>query len=253
MSSPTVFVLSLALALAVNAIVAAGAAVAALGVSPIRQGPTNIVVSASTLRPEDLGAITSRVSGQATVTPIASRALSVNVSGQTSTVTVEGVQPNFEQLASWRLDQGRFFTSEDETSLSAVAVLSPSLHAAVGQAIRIGDRPFTVVGIGEPPQARNVVLLPFRTAQIRLFGRNALDEIVLQVSTPAEATSVTDQVEALLRTRHNLHADQSDDFAISDAPIGAASPPVVTGSRVLQVIQQFACSAKNTCPRRVVS
>jgi putative ABC transport system permease protein len=240
----------------VNALVAIGAAAAATRVTLPAAAPTTIVVSSpnssGALRPADLVAVTNQFSGQATVSPMAMRKELVNLDGAQSSVAVEGVRANFAQLAAWHVDEGSFFTSQDENALNAVAVVSQSLapNASVGDIIDISGKPFTIVGLGSGGSVQNVVLVPFRTAQIRLFGADALDDIYLQVGSAAQVQSVTGQVEALLRLRHNLPAGQRDDFTISDMPLDTEStaPAAITGTRILRVIQQFDCSTKNICP-----
>jgi hypothetical protein len=242
--------------LVVNALVAIGAAAAATSVTPLGAAPTTIVVSSpnapGALRLADLIAVTNQFSGQATVSPMAARTEPVTLDGSQSSVTVEGVRANFAQLAAWHVDAGSFFTSQDETALNAVAVVSQTFapHSSVGDTIDIGGKPFTIVGLGSGGSVKNVVLVPFRTAQIRLFGANALDDIYLQVSSASQVQSVTGQVEALLRLRHNLSGGQADDFTISNMPLDSdpAARPTITGTRILRVIQQFDCSAKNICP-----
>jgi hypothetical protein len=183
---------------------------------------------------------------------MAMRREQVNLDGVETSVTVEGVRANFARLSAWRVDQGSFFTSQDEAALNAVAVVSQSLasNASVGDTIQISGKPFTIVGLGSSGSPQNVVLIPFRTAQIRLFGANALDDIYVQVDSPSQVPDVTQQLESLLRLRHNLAASQGDDFTISDLPLDTdpTAGTAITGTRILRVIQQFGCSAKNICP-----
>src|SRR5579859_5397009 len=122
---------SLALALIINALVAVGAAVAALDVAPVRGAQTDLIVSSSALKPADVIAVRNTVTGQASASPITSRSEPVNLSGRQTAVTVEGVQPNFEQLAGWQVEQGRFFTSQDDAASSALAVVSESVDPTV--------------------------------------------------------------------------------------------------------------------------
>jgi putative ABC transport system permease protein len=189
--------------------------------------------------------------------PVVSGTEAVSVETQSAqVVVVQGVPPNFAQISGWQTDQGRFLAGQDDASLDRVAVVDESLarqlfpgSAAIGASIRIRDIPFTIVGVGSDPRRESVVLVPLRTAQIRLFGPAALNAIMLRVSSEAEANSVSQQTEALLRTRHNLRANQPDDFTISAAALSSHTENAITGKRVLQVIQQFVCPAKNTCPR----
>ena len=248
MSTAKVFAVSLCLALLINGLAAVGGAVAALDVSQSHVQATDVVVSGRSLRPADLAALTQQVGAEAAVSPLVLRSESVEVAGRQTTASVEGVQPNFARLVGWRVDEGGFFTSQDEASLNPVAVVSRSLapDAALEDVIRIRGIAFTIVGFasGSPP---NAVLIPLHTAQIRLFGATALDEIVLHVGSTTEATSVGQQVETLLRARHKLRPGEPNDFTMSDVSRDAQPTDPIDATRVLQVIQQFACSAKYIC------
>ena len=252
---------SLALALLVNAVVTLGVAVtaAAVDVTHSPDGPVELAVSSvhgtAGFRPDDLAAITDQVNAEALISPIASRVEPLSLDGAQTTATVEGVLPNFARLTTWHLAEGSFFTSQDESALNAVAVVSQGLgpNATVGDTIRILDKPFTIVGVGSDTWPGKTVLVPLRTAQIRLFGPKALDEIFLQVDSMAQALTVTHQVDSLLRSRHNLRGGQADDFSVANVQLGAPDPPRLSQLRVLRVIQQFACSTKSSCVSRAVN
>ena len=248
-------VVSLVVALLINGLVAVGAAVAALDAAP-SSAPTNLVLASRALKPADLVAVRTALSDQAAMSPMASRSEQASIGALQTTVTVEGVQPNYAQLAAWQVDQGRFFTSQDETSLDPVAVVSDDLSpaASVGGIVRLQDVPFTIVGVGRATGAQHqqLVLVPLRTGQIRLFGASAVDAVFLQVGSQNEVSGVTGQLEGLLRTRHNLRPGQPDDFSISDVQSPDARD-AITGTSVLRVIEQFVCSAKDSCARLGVS
>jgi putative ABC transport system permease protein len=249
MSTAKVFALSLSLALLINGLVAVGGAVAALDVAQPHAQTTDLVVSARSLRPADLAALTRRVGGEASISPLVVRSEPVDIAGRQTNVTVEGVQPGFAHLEAWHIQEGGFFSSQDETSLNAVAVVSRGLapDASLQDVVVIRGVPFTIVGFGSADSGQNVVLIPLRTAQIRLFGATALDQIVLQVGSTTEAASVGQQVEALLRSRHSLAPGQANDFTIADVARGESASDAISATRVLQAIQQFACSAKYIC------
>jgi len=253
--------LSLVLALLVNAVVTLGVAVAAaaVDVSHSDDGPVDLAVSSiqgtAGFRPDDLVAISGQLNGEALISPVASRVEPLSLNGAQSTATVEGVLPNFARLTTWHLREGSFFTTQDEAALNAVAVVSQNVasNATVGDTIRIEDKPFTIVGVGSDSWPGKTVLVPLRTAQIRLFGPTALDAIYLQVASAAEASTVRHQVDSLLRTRHNLLAGQTDDFTVANVQLGEPTQPALSETRVLHVIEQFACSAKSSCVSRAVN
>jgi len=213
----------------------------------------------------DIAALSRAVFGTAAVGAGASAA-----NGQTS---IQGVDPSFAQVTSDRLVQGTFFTSQDATSANRVAVLGQTLSSrlfqspqtAVGATIRIRNVPFTVIGVvaSQPPAAAaglgpgrsadDAVLIPFQTGQIRLFGANALDAVLVQVADANQTDAVSQDVEQLLRQRHQVRAGQPDGFTIrtsSNTPTagvgGTASQAL---GQVLDLARQYGCEAKGLCAR----
>jgi putative ABC transport system permease protein len=49
---------------------------------------------------------------------------------------------------------------------------------------------------------------------VRLFGPFSINQIVVQVADGSQLTAATSQLEALLRSRHQLQPGQADDFSI---------------------------------------
>ena len=78
----------------------------------------------------------------------------------------------------------------------------------VGQVIRIRNVPFTVVGVLAPKgqtsfqDQDDMVFVPFRAAQLRLFGSNAINSISVQAADADEMDGVSAGVSQLLRERH---------------------------------------------------
>jgi putative ABC transport system permease protein len=91
----------------------------------------------------------------------------------------------------------------------------------IGREIYVGEIPATVVGVMEELgrsfgfDQDDLVFVPFDTA-LTLFGREAADQVQLRIQL-AEALDVPGFKEAatdLLRRRHDLGPDDSDDFQI---------------------------------------
>jgi putative ABC transport system permease protein len=59
-----------------------------------------------------------------------------------------------------------------------------------------------------------VILIPFQTGQVRLFGSNALNSIQVQAARADQLDEVTQEITQLLRQRHRLGANQADDFTV---------------------------------------
>jgi hypothetical protein len=208
------------------------------------------------LKPADVTALGRQVIGVRAVSPVVSGLEPVSVGPSTVSAEIQGVEPNFQQFTRWQLVRGAFFTQQNDAVFDRVAVIDDTLAtrlfqndaSAVGQSVRIRDIPFTVIGIGSGDEQTNVVLVPFHTGQVRLFGPTALNQVVLQLSPTTQATAVGAQVEQLLRQRHSLNSGQPDDFSVSSATVAGDAPSSVA-VRIVQLAQEVGCVSKNVCPR----
>src|SRR5690606_38594116 len=96
----------------------------------------------------------------------------------------------------------------------------------VGQSIRLGRVPFTVVGVleskgqgGWGQDQDDVVLVPLETARRRLMGAmglppGAVQQIAVGVTRAEDLGYVQEQIEALLRQRHDIQPGAEDDFRV---------------------------------------
>src|SRR6185369_16886558 len=89
---------------------------------------------------------------------------------------------------------------------------------AVGQAIRIKNVPFRVVGVLEKKGGNMMgqdqddqIIAPYTTVMKQLQGRSRIDLIYVSADQVSEAQT---EIEALLRQRHRLQPGQESDFSI---------------------------------------
>jgi putative ABC transport system permease protein len=100
---------------------------------------------------------------------------------------------------------------------------------ATGNSLRIGDVPFTVIGVlaakGQGAAGRSqddVVFVPLATAQSRIVGaahaanRASVDFIAVKLSEPDAAERVREAIREVLRTRHHLRPEVAEDFVIEN-------------------------------------
>ncbi len=135
-----------------------------------------------------------------------------------------GTSAAYPQAHDWALGRGVFFSTADVKSYAAVAVLgqtvADSLFARgtdpVGQYIVLNNVMFQVIGLmaarGASPQGQDqddVVLVPFTTGGLRLFGQSFLRTITVAVDDVSLIDATQDEVATLLQSRH-----QSTDFRI---------------------------------------
>jgi putative ABC transport system permease protein len=207
------------------------------------RGMPTLVNVQPTLRFEDADAIARELPEIKTVAEMQT-AFDVDIKyrDRTTSVVVIGVSPNWLQLRSEDVQDGAFFTQEQNTSLARVAVLGTEARATLfpdedplGKNFRIADVPFQVIGSlksrGAGPgggSLDNLVLIPVDTASRRLFNRDFLTMLVAQVRDPERSTEATDRVSALLRDRHHIRPPALDDFTITNP---AATMAQVTRAR----------------------
>ncbi|WP_312436438.1 MacB family efflux pump subunit [Janthinobacterium sp.] len=146
---------------------------------------------------------------------------------------VRGTGPALPQIQTWPVAKGGFFTEQDEREMATVAVLGarlaekllPDVPNPVGQSILIGNVPFQVIGVmsskgaltGEKDED-DVLLLPFSTAGIRVFGQREPTYTVLAAADVKRVTEVEAAVDAVLFERHRIR-----DYGISNAAASIAA------------------------------
>jgi putative ABC transport system permease protein len=145
----------------------------------------------------------------------------------------QGVQPDFFDINSWTIAEGEGFDAQDYTGADKVVILGETVRrtlfgeeSGVGQTIRLGRVPFTVVGTLKPKgqggfgqDQDDVMMVPLQTARRRLMGAmglpaGAVMQISLTVANAKDLSYVQGEVEALLRQRHKIAPGAEDDFNV---------------------------------------
>lgn len=145
----------------------------------------------------------------------------------------QGVQPDFFDINGWVIANGEGFDAQDYTSAGKVVLLGETVRRTlfgdepgIGQTIRLGRVPFTVVGTLKPKgqggfgqDQDDVVMVPLQTARRRLMGAmglpaGAVMQIALTVADAKDLAYVQGEVEALLRQRHRIKPGEEDDFNV---------------------------------------
>jgi len=145
----------------------------------------------------------------------------------------QGVQADFFDINSWTIANGEGFDAQDYSSAGKVVILGETVRrelfgeeTGVGQTVRIGRVPFTVVGTLAPKgqggfgqDQDDVMMVPLETARRRLMGAmglppSAVMQIALTVADAKDLSYVQGEVEALLRQRHKIAPGDDDDFNV---------------------------------------
>ncbi len=153
----------------------------------------------------------------------------VSYQGQEEARSFMGATASYVEVQTAEVERGRFFTPEEETNLSKIAVLGNQLAKdffgnddPLGKTIKIKDQNFTIVGIFKKRGAiafgainqDESVFVPLRTAQKILLGINHLSVVHLKVKSAELIPSAIANTKTTLRERHNIKDPDKDDFSV---------------------------------------
>ncbi len=204
-----------------------------------QNGVRSAVGAATTLTLEDADALfdSACCPDIARVAPVFQANVQVVAGGNNTNTAVTGTTPDYQQVRNFYVGQGRFVDARDNETLARVAVLGTATtkqlfgaNDPLGQTIKINRVPFKVVGVMKEKGGTgffgqnqdDVIFIPIRTAQTRLFGTQSLTSngqrrvSVIYVSARAEdrADQAVSQITQELRQRHNIKFQQ-DDFSVA--------------------------------------
>ena len=193
-----------------------------------RGGMRGAAGSVITLTYDDAQAIKNKIKNVEHVSPTVQGSYQVVYGHENWNTTVTGVIPEYVAIQSLELKSGLFFSEHDVDVRNRVAVIGSTVAAnlfesvnPVGKKIRIGNAPYTIIGVleskgqsGGGQDQDDIVLIPLTTAQERLVGVTYVRSINVQVSDSDKMDEVQSNIEKLLRQRHHIRAGAEDDFNV---------------------------------------
>ncbi len=184
--------------------------------------------SAGTLTVEDAVSIKRDAPGVIGVSPEVRAFNQVAAGNQNWLTQILGESEDYLDIRQWPLADGAMFTEQDVRSANKVAVIGKTTSrqlfgdaSPVGQIIRVGNVPFTIVGELTPKglsvmgsDQDDVLIVPYTSAMKRLLGGTNLRSIIVQAAGPNLLDDVVLEISALLRQRHRIPPGRDDDFTV---------------------------------------
>jgi putative ABC transport system permease protein len=176
------------------------------------------------------------------ISPIVTISSQVVYGNQNWNTRVQGVDTSFQDIQSWQMAEGTWFSKFDESAGSPVALLGQTVvhslfdasgAAPLGQTIRIRNQLFRVIGVLQSKGTQgasnqdDVVFVPFTTAITRLKNSTFVDQIEVQVDDSNNVDQVQQLIKAILEQRHRITDGAPDDFRS------------FSSNQLLQTAQQF--------------
>jgi len=203
--------------------------------------------AAITLTERDARAIVDEIPSVTAVAPAQSKKLQVKAEDLTTTTTVVGTTPDFQTVRSFHPASGEFFDEEQGRSSARVAVLGQTVvinlfgsRDPIGETIRIGNVPFTVIGVLEPKgldisgqDQDDQIVVPLRTALRRLLNLTYLSTIYVSARDPQSMDAAAGAIAEVLRERHRIRPGVADDFTVQNQSAMLETQAAVSGTFTL--------------------
>lgn len=192
------------------------------------------IAGSNTLTFEDLEAIeedTSLTNIKA-VTPFVMASVTITSENEEDTPLIYGTTHEVVDILKPDVVAGEFISEENELASERVIVLGIDLaetlfgedtSSSVGQTVKVNNRTFRVIGAVESSSVlaggflNNAAFIPIDIVTNEILGEERLAEIDISVHDQTIINQTIDDVEALLRDRHNLDEDEENDFRIESA------------------------------------
>lgn len=169
-----------------------------------------------------------------------------------SSVSLQGTQPEIERTTSEVLLNGRWFSQNESDEKENVCLIGATVadeyfpfDDPIGQTLEIGGQQFRVIGTLEKREQlfgggggnndqSNVIYMPLGAA--KKLKPNEDDLFILAVAKPGMLDRAKDDVEDLLRTRRHVEFGKPDNFSMQTAASLIDQFKAITGGVFLAMI-----------------
>jgi macrolide transport system ATP-binding/permease protein len=173
---------------------------------------------------EDAKAIKEQISGIQDVSANVTGRAQVTYLNKNWNTSVAGVSTTYAKMRTTTPDYGRFFSEEEGRQRALVAIIGRTVARElfgeknpIGSLIKINKINFQVIGLlpekgaSGPQDQDDRIIIPVQTAMFRLFGKNYVDSIDLQVRNKNDLEGVEESVQKAMNKRYRIPVSQSAD------------------------------------------
>lgn len=203
------------------------------------------ITGSNTLSLDDVEAIKSDTSltNINKVAPMAMTNTLAVANEEEESLSVVGVTNEMLEILRPEILYGEFFTEDTDQGAERVAVLGREVSDTffgeetdpTGETIRIKDTTYRIIGVTESSSAlaggvlNNSVYIPINSVFQDLIGEERIQEIDISVHDTSQINQTMEDVEALLRDRHDLDDGDENDFTIQSAQDILKTVQTITG------------------------
>ncbi|MFI5391528.1 MAG: ABC transporter permease, partial [Bacteriovoracales bacterium] len=192
----------------------------------IRVGGVSQEAGATTrLTLEDSKALMEKIPGIKAIAPSVRSRAQVTYLNKNWSTQVLGVTPGYSQMRASNPDRGRFFTEDENSKRSRLAVIGMTVvrelfgedKNPLGEWIKINKTSYQVIGILPEKGATSfrdeddIVIVPLFTGMFRLMGKNYVDSIDMEFEDVNYLNGAEDLVRNLMYTRKRVPVSQQQE------------------------------------------
>ena len=173
---------------------------------------------------DDAKSIKNQIPGVQDVSPNVVGRGQVTYLNKNWNTSVAGVTPSYARMRTSTPDYGRFFSDDEGQQRALVAVIGRTVARELfddknplGSLIKINRINFLVIGIlpekgaSGPQDQDDRILIPVQTGMYRLFGRNYVDSIDVQVRNKEDISGVEASIKETMLKRYRIPISSQDD------------------------------------------
>ena len=169
--------------------------------------------------------------------------------GEINKVMIYGVGSDYIDIDTTEIDQGRFYTEDEDNSKARVIVLGSKVKEdlfgssdAISQNVKINKISFKVIGVAKPRGAvftfdlDDLVYIPVKTTQTVLMGINYLSAITSQMVDSGAEEETAEQMRMILRENHDIDDPEKDDFEVMSGTEAMEMMATVLGGMTILLV-----------------
>ncbi|MDA9307412.1 ABC transporter permease [Gammaproteobacteria bacterium] len=155
---------------------------------------------------------------------------SLKYGNESISISVIGARENYLSIQGYEVVQGRFFSERDDLARKRVAIIGSSVStelktsskALLGKDIDLGGVTFEIIGVMKSEGSSGwsnpdeQIYIPLFTASDRVFGRQRVDSIRVEVPNTYSPEEAMISIERVLRREHDIGPGEENNFRIND-------------------------------------
>lgn len=187
-------------------------------------------INASPLVIQDADALINDLEIKWRVSPEIRGSKTLKYGNESISISVIGARDSYLSIQGYEIEKGSFFTPRDDLARKRVAVIGSSVGtelktsslALIGKDVDLGGVTFKIIGTVKSKGSSgwsnpdDQIYIPLLTASDRVFGRDRVDSIRVEVPNTYSPEEAMISIERVLRREHDIGPGEENNFRIND-------------------------------------